>query len=191
MPRNILLLIAFIICGFLVTLWIDQSSNPIGLTQITPQPTPEKTTASMQETLPDFQFTTLDGKTHNISDFHGKIVLLNFWATWCPPCVVEFPKLVELSSNHRDVVLIALSNDLSIAPIEKFIARQEPQIQKKIATPSVLIAKDNKGKITADLFQTYRLPETIIIDKNGKMVKKIVGDTDWESKAITSLLGSL
>ncbi len=187
MPRNILILIGFIICGFLVTFWTDLPSNPIGMTETVA----EKEDKTNLQTLPDFEFTSIDGKTHKISEYRGKTVLLNFWATWCAPCVVEFPKLVELASSQDNTVLIALSSDIAIAPIEKFIEKQKSDIRKAIASPSVIVAKDNKGKITSDLFQTYRLPETIIIDKDGNMVKKIVGDTDWDSKEITSLLGSL
>lgn len=129
--------------------------------------------------IPNFALNSLDGKTYHLNDFGGKIVLMNFWATWCAPCVVEFPKLLKLAKAHPDMVVVLLSSDIGKQNIENFMARQQADIQAFAKLPNVIIAKDQRSAITAGIFQTYKLPETVILDQNGRFVRKIVGDIDW------------
>lgn len=124
---------------------------------------------------PEFTFQTLDKAQHNLRDYQGKIILLNFWATWCAPCVKEFPHLLQIANEYPDnIVLIALSSDIDKAAIDKFVQK----FDLNISAQNVLIALD-EDNITQSTFQTFKLPETILIDKNQNMRKKLIG-ADWE-----------
>lgn len=141
--------------------------------------------------IPDFIVHKLDGETHRLSDFQGKIVLINFWATWCAPCVVEFPKLLKLADSHPDVIVIFLSSDVSRKNIEDFVRRQPAEFQAIVKRQNIVMAKDQRSSITGGIFQTYKLPETVILDKNGQLVRKIVGDIDWQSAEINEYFHDL
>lgn len=179
MRTNILILIATILLGAGVTFWLDGNSSS--------QPTAPIVAAEKIDTtkVPEFEFTDINGKTHHITDFEDRVTLINFWATWCAPCVIEFPKLIKLATDNPDIVIIALSSDVKDDKIIAFM--------KKIAVvpPNFLVARDVKRKITTDLFQTYKLPETVIISASGVISKKIVGDIEWGSQDIQNLLISL
>lgn len=164
---NILILTVTIIGGYGLTIWLDHGS-------LTASDNPAIAADKADgEKLPDFAFTDIHGKAHKSKDFAGEVIIVNFWATWCAPCVIEFPKLAELARQHKNLTIIALSSDTNDAAITKFL-------QKHSNLPkNLLIARDARQKITADLFQTYRLPESIIVNPDGKMIKKIAGDTDW------------
>jgi cytochrome c biogenesis protein CcmG, thiol:disulfide interchange protein DsbE len=181
MRINIIILIVTILIGAGVTFWLDGTSNPPTV-QDAPITASEDTLNSM---VPDFTFTDLSGEIYNIKDFRGKVTLINFWATWCAPCVIEFPKLIQLAKDNPHIVMIALSSDINDEKIKNFLTKN------KVDLPNFYIARDPKRKITTDLFQTYRLPETVIIAPSGRIVKKIIGDTEWGGQDIQNLLSSL
>ena len=181
MRLNILLLCVAILVGAGVTFWLDDS-HPINET-ISSQS--ESADATQSSPVPDFSFTDLNGNKHQIKDFRGKGVLLNFWATWCAPCVIEFPKLITVAEEHTDIVVVALSSDVSDDNIHRFLAKN------KKPPKNFIIVRDIKRKITSDIFNTYKLPETQIVNASGVMVKKIVGDTDWDSSEMKAFLSSL
>lgn len=175
MIRNALVLGTFIIAGFALAYWLDHSAPaPAASTE-------QKQNIGLLQQVPAFTFETLDGKTHDIRELKGQKILLHFWATWCAPCVVEFPDIVTRAAKDN-LVLIAISSDLSDETIEKFLEKQTPDIRKKLESKNILMARDRRGKITADLFQTYKLPETLLIDKDQTMRRKIVGGTDWKKE---------
>lgn len=183
MRINIILLTLTILLGAGLTFWLDGSSNPGSSgAPIVPVVAAEKVSG---DPVPAFEFRDINGKIHHINDFKGKVTLINFWATWCAPCVIEFPKLIKLASDHPDIFVIALSSDIHDEKITHFL--------KKIsAVPAnFIIARDVKRKITTDVFQTFKLPETLIISTSGTISKKIVGDTEWDGQDIQNLLLSL
>lgn len=180
MRLNIIILTVTILLGLGLTFWLDRSSLPAS------QNSPATAAESISgDTIPDFTFTDLSGSSHTSGDFRGKTVILNFWATWCAPCIIEFPKLVKLAAENKDIILIALSSDIGDENIHKFLKKYPAKGR------NIIIARDNKRHITTDIFNTYKLPETIIISPSGKMVKKIVGDTDWNGQEIKDFLSSL
>ncbi len=133
-----------------------------------------------------FSFTDTVGKKHYIQDHEGKTIILNFWATWCAPCVQEFPRLVELAErNQKRVVLIALSSDRDDETIQKFIA-SEPN---KPRSANFYVARDTEN-ITGKIFQTYKLPETLIIDRNLNLRRKFIG-ADWTVEDIEKAISRL
>jgi thiol-disulfide isomerase/thioredoxin len=141
---------------------------------------------------PDFNFTDIDGHAHKLSNFRDKIVLIDFWATWCSTCLVEFPNIVKFVSGHKgDVVLIALSSDSGVQPIRDFIKKQSVETQTALKQPYVFIALDEKQKITRDIFLTEMYPETVFVAPGGHMVKKSVGETQWDQPEMTAFFDAL
>lgn len=131
-----------------------------------------------------FTFTDINGKTHALNDFKGKIVLINFWASWCAPCVKEFPHLIDAAKKNKDnLVLIALSADTSEDAIKKFIRT------RSINAPNIFVALD-KDDIAGKKFQTFQLPETYILDQNHKISGKLVGAA-WTPAELDAMINSL
>ena len=121
---------------------------------------------------PNFSLPDLEGKKVSLTDFKGKVVLLNIWATWCAPCVEEMPSMEKLYQELKgeDFELLAISVDESGAEAVK------PFLEKhKLGFPVLL---DTKGEIK-NLYQATGIPESFIIDKEGMIVEKIVGPRDW------------
>ncbi|MDY0029412.1 MAG: TlpA disulfide reductase family protein [Pseudobdellovibrionaceae bacterium] len=183
--KNASILIVFILLGAGLTLWYDQDTTPDNISA------KEIVTEKNMQAVPDFTISTLDGKSLTLGSLKGRIVVLNFWATWCAPCVVEFPKLVALAHANPDISMILLSSDTNTEAIDRFLDKQTDETKTYLKDPDIAIARDDKRKITADLFMTYKLPETLIINKKGELAHKIVGDTDWQGDEIRTLLESL
>ena len=181
MRLNIIILIITILLGATLTFWLDkESARPT-----TDVLTTTKPNALSGELAPAFSFKDINGKEHSRASFSGKTVILNFWASWCAPCVVEFPKLMTLAKDNPRITLIALSSDSDDLKVRSFIKRHAPK------SDNVIIARDDKRHITADIFNTYKLPETLIISPSGIIARKIVGDTDWNGKEIKDFLSTL
>jgi hypothetical protein len=90
--------------------------------------------------------------------------------------------MLELAASvGPDLQIVFLSNDLKREAIDKFTSQMSEDIQERIDMPNITMAWDEKGAVTRDIFRTYQLPETIIIDRDGKIVRKIVGTTSWNS----------
>ena len=134
--------------------------------------------------LPGFTLTDLDGKKMSSTDWHGKVVLLNFWATWCGPCRAEIPDLVALQNKYRDeLVIIGISEDEGpVDAVRKFAAQYKVNYPIAMTTPD--IEKLFPG-ISA-------LPTTFILDKDGKVAQKHVGLLHArETEATARLLAGL
>ncbi len=129
------------------------------------------------------QFTVTDSQhTVSLHDFRGKTVVLNFWATWCPPCVAEMPSLVQLQKILGDkVVILAVSTDVDESAYKQFIRDHHIDL---------LTVRDAANKSNA-LYGTYKFPETYIIDKDGKIRRKFIGEANWTSPDIVNYLRSL
>lgn len=138
-------------------------------------------TKSVQfENAPDFELADLDGNSHRLSDFKDKIVILNFWASWCPPCIEEFPSLYKLIQTFQgNVVLVAVSQDKNFDDIKDFAKKFNVQFSS-----SLYFLWDGEGKI-GRTYRVEKLPDSFILTKNNKFYKKISGLRDWLS--ITSM----
>tara|TARA_B100002003_G_C13947433_1_gene459513 strand:- start:162 stop:674 length:513 start_codon:yes stop_codon:yes gene_type:complete len=127
--------------------------------------------------VPSFSFIPV-GRNQEITiqSLQGKIVVLNFWASWCPPCVKEFPYFLELAKAYPDqIVFVGLSSDFKPEDMNRFLNKMKKEYPDEMTADNVLIALDENGAITRGIFQTFRLPETVIIDQNGRMQDKIIG----------------
>jgi cytochrome c biogenesis protein CcmG/thiol:disulfide interchange protein DsbE len=126
---------------------------------------------------PDFSFPDLEGKTISLSDFRGKIVLLNIWATWCRPCVEEMPSIERLYNQFKDddFIVLAVSIDTKgKKAVGPFMA---------VHNLSFKALLDTKGAIQ-NAYRTIGVPESFIIDKNGIILQKVIGSYDWSSPKI-------
>jgi thiol-disulfide isomerase/thioredoxin len=116
---------------------------------------------SIGDVAPQFQGTTLKGEKFDLADFQGKVILIDFWASWCGPCRQELPYLIELQQKYKnsDFEIIAVNIDDKISNAIKFIN----EISGTISFP---IVKDSQQKIPPQ-FQIKGMPSTILVDKKG------------------------
>jgi peroxiredoxin len=127
------------------------------------------------EAAPDFSLPTLKGNFVKLSDYRGKVVFLNIWATWCPPCREEMPSMESLYQRlkGREFEMLAVSIDRQGKEIVG------PFVAKYGLTFPVLLDSENK---TYKLYGLTGIPETFIIDRNGAVIFKVIGPQDWMKK---------
>ncbi len=129
---------------------------------------------------PDFKVN--DGITAvHLANYKGKVVLLNFWATWCPPCIEEMPSLIQLHHQDPNIVIVAVSIDEDPDAYASFLRNRHVD----------LITVRDPQQSAANLFHTDMWPETYVIDRNGVIRRKFVGAQDWTSPEIVQYLNSL
>ena len=131
----------------------------------------------------EFQL-TLDGKPARLSDLRGKVVVLNFWATWCQPCVDEAPSLNQLQKRIAPLggTVLGISEDDDQSAYDKFLK------DYRIDFPTY--RDPSKHQIALD-YGTSMYPETYIIDPRGRIDRKIIGPQDWTSPEMLAYLSSL
>ena len=132
------------------------------------------------EVAPDFKVSDGTSSIH-LADYRGKIVLLNFWATWCPPCVREMPGLIELHHDRPDLAILAVSIDEDEDAYKHYLDRRHVD----------LISVRDPNQTAAKLYHTEGWPETYVIDRQGVIRRKLVGDPDWSNPEIRAYLSSL
>jgi len=131
---------------------------------------------------PDFTLTDSD-RTVQLSQLKGQVVLLNFWATWCPPCVEEMPSLVQMQNRMKGkgITVVAVSIDVDEKAYHQFV---------KEHGVNLLTVRDPDQK-TPNLYGTHGWPETYVIDRNGVIRRKFIGAVDWTAPDITDFLSKL
>ncbi len=137
----------------------------------------------VNDKAPDFKITTDSGRTLSRSDFGGKLLVLNFWATWCPPCIEELPSLNEFQRRlaPSGVVVLGLSVDRNEAAYRAFLKR---------AGIAFETARDPDGSIGAG-YGTFKYPETYVIDARGRVVQKHIGPRDWMDPELLASIQAL
>jgi len=132
---------------------------------------------------PDFTLKDINKKEVSLKDFRGKIVLLNFWATWCDPCKDEMPSMENLYLRFKDrgFVILAIDYVESLEKVRKFI-------EKNKFTFTVLL--DSYGK-TLSSYGIWSVPANFIIDKQGFLLGRTIGPRDWDSKETRELIDYL
>jgi thiol-disulfide isomerase/thioredoxin len=121
------------------------------------------------DSAPEFTITTDSGRTVSIPNFGGKILVLNFWASWCPPCVEETPSMSRFAQEYagKGVVVLGVSVDKDEKAYRAFLQKFKPVF---------LTARELK---THEDYGTFMYPETYIIDANGKVLRKYAEEVDW------------
>jgi peroxiredoxin len=134
----------------------------------------------LNQPAPDF--TVSDGTTTvHLANYRGKVVLLNFWATWCGPCIVELPSLLQLHHDMPNVAIIAVSVDEDPDAYSSFIQSRHVD----------LITVRDPDESAPRLYHSEMWPETYVIDRKGVIRSKFIGAQDWSSPEIRALLNSL
>ncbi len=135
------------------------------------------------ESAPDFTVPALPSGSLNLKSYQGQVVLVNFWATWCPPCVEETPSLVEFSDKlkARGVVVLGISVDDNLDALKNFSEANH------ISFP----VGSDPDRALAARYGTYQFPETYILDRHGRLAEKIIGPTDWSDPRIQEFVLSL
>jgi len=135
------------------------------------------------DSAPDFSITADNGRAITTSNFGGKLLVLNFWATWCEPCIIEIPSLNKFQQRFANsgVVVLGVSVDKDEKAYRDFLGK---------ARVSFLTARDPDNKINAD-YGTLKFPETYIIDSRGKVLRKIINAQNWMSERMISDVESL
>jgi cytochrome c biogenesis protein CcmG, thiol:disulfide interchange protein DsbE len=126
---------------------------------------------------------TIDGKSSRLADMRGKVVVLNFWASWCAPCVEEIPSLVQLQQRiaSRNGVVLGVSVDDDESNYLKFIH------DHGVNFPT---SRDGSKKSALE-YGTVMYPETYIIDRKGKILRKIIGPQDWNSAEMSAYFDAI
>jgi thiol-disulfide isomerase/thioredoxin len=133
------------------------------------------------DSAPEFTIRTDSGLQVTVPNFGGKLLVLNFWATWCPPCVQETPSLSQFAAQYanKGVVVLGVSVDKDEKQYRAFLDRFRPTFET---------ARD--FKIHED-YGTFMYPETYFIDSHGKVLKKIAEGADWSDPQIAQYVNSL
>lgn len=121
-------------------------------------------------------------QTVSLKQYRGKIVVLNFWASWCPPCLEEFPSLIQLQKDMPNVVILAISFDTDVNAYQQYLAENH--------ITGIITAVDPTQKAN-ESFDTTRPPETYIIDRKGVIRRKFIGAQDWTNPEILNYLRNL
>jgi thiol-disulfide isomerase/thioredoxin len=127
-------------------------------------------------------FTVSDGvQTVELSKYRGHIVILNLWATWCAPCLIELPSLIQLQRQMPNVVVIAISQDEDDAVYRRFLVKHHIDF---------LTVRDPTTRVNR-LYGTLLIPESYVIDKNGILRRKFISAQDWTTPEIMNYLKRL
>jgi thiol-disulfide isomerase/thioredoxin len=133
------------------------------------------------DTAPEFALTADNGRAVSVPNFGGKILVLNFWASWCGPCVEETPSLSRFAEDYagKSVVVLGVSVDKEEKAYRNFLQKYKP---------GFLTARDLK---VHEDYGTFMYPETYIIDAKGKVLLKIAEPADWTDPKMTRYIDSL
>jgi thiol-disulfide isomerase/thioredoxin len=122
------------------------------------------------------------GQPVSLDSFKGKVVVLNFWATWCPPCVAEMPALDKLQADMggKDFTVVAVSTD------REGIKKSAP-FYRRAGIKNLTLYNDTRGGML-DAFKAKALPVTIVLDREGRMIGRIEGAAQWDSPQAKALI---
>lgn len=170
--RRTLLFISLLLCSLLVSCTGSKEGSEETIKS------PGKGDKALEVVVRD-----LDGKTVKLSQFKGKVVMLNFWATWCPPCREEMPSMEALYKKFKgtDLVMLPVSIDDNADTIRDFMKRN------RYAMPVYHDSTRDSGSA----YGITGVPETFIIDKNGVISEKIIGPLDWISPDVVKVIQDL
>lgn len=128
----------------------------------------------------EWKLSNTDGITFSLNDFKGKVVFINLWATWCPPCVAELPELNKLHNDYSDDVVFLFITHEEAEVVKQFLRKKSYTIP--VYKPLTQYPSD---------FETSSIPTTFVINKNGEVVISKSGIANWNSKKVRNILDIL
>ena len=156
--------VGVVVLGLLLTAGCDRGQHPSQIATVAPT------------------FAVSDGsQSVDLSKLRGKVVVLNFWATWCAPCIEELPSLMELQRRMPEIAVVAISTDEDIAAYKRFLAEHNIQLRT---------INDSSQRVNPQ-YGTFRYPETYVIDRKGMLRRKFIGPQTWTSPEIMDYLAKL
>jgi peroxiredoxin len=140
--------------------------------------------AAAGDMAPDFTLEDTEGNKVTLSALRGKVILVNFWATWCPPCKEEMPSMEKLNQimADEDFVMLAINADENGRAVVPDFLKKNPH--------DFTVLYDDQGAVKQD-YGVYKLPESFIINKGGTIVEKVAGAIDWASPQTVAYLKNL
>lgn len=129
----------------------------------------ERTTENNEKSI-DFTLTDLSGTNISLSDFKGKKVFLNFWATWCGPCIQEMPYINEISKEYKDIEIVTVNLSEPKNIVEKFIQNNNYEFR---------VLLDLEGEV-GDKYKAYSIPTSILINEEGYIIDTHIGSMQKE-----------
>jgi len=184
LPAAIVALLALVLGGLWIVLQVRNRETAPGATDAGGETVGVVRLFKTLETVPALTMTDLEGRSISSADWRGKVVLVNFWATWCPPCRAEIPDLIALQKKYHDnLVVIGVSeDDIAVDQVKKFAADQGMNYPVVMTTPE--IRKIFRG--------VAALPTTFVVDREGRIAQKHVGllnpvNTEAETRVLAGL----
>lgn len=133
---------------------------------------------------PDFTLTDINGNRVSLSQFRGKVVLVNFWATWCPPCREEMPSMERLYRHYSEQGMVLLAINIE----ENGEQAVSQFLQGNDYTFPILL--DTRAEVQ-NAYQVFRFPETFVVDQNGVIIDHVVGARNWMSGTLVKRINFL
>ena len=133
---------------------------------------------------PDFTLKNPEGEDIKLSDLQGKVVFLNFWATWCPPCRAEMPSMEKIYAHYKDkdFTILAVNLQEKSAQVKDFIKKN------KYSFPVVL---DTDGRVGGGMYMVQGIPTTYLVDKDGGILARLVGTREWDTEEVLAVFDEL
>ena len=140
----------------------------------------EPATVKVGDPAPDFSLVDLRGKTWVLSELKGQVVFINFWATWCPPCIAEMPSIQNLYTDYKDKVEFLLVTNDPYSEINEFLSKNNYDF--KILRPVTF---------NTSVFDVSTIPRTFLIDKTGRIIIDETGAANWNSDKVRLVIDNL
>ena len=136
-------------------------------------------------TAPGFSLTDMDGEKHTLDDYRGKVIMLNLWATWCPPCLREIPSMESIFQDLKDKGFVVLAVNQFETPDHVFAYMGQLSVYP---TFPVLFDRDSK---VSELYGVKGLPTTLLINKQGQVAYRALGGRDFNHPRVRAIVNQL
>ena len=161
---------------------------PLGILQAelpSPELSHELTRLEPPVTAPGFSLTDMDGEQHTLDDYRGKVIMLNLWATWCPPCRREIPSMESIFQDLRDKGFVVLAVNQFETPDHVFSYMGQLSVYP---TFPVLFDRDSK---VSELYGVKGLPTTLLINRQGQVAYRAIGGRDFDHPRVRAIVNQL